>query len=104
MNQAFINRYSSFFENVIIPKDPANMPRDHLDSKLFSTDLVPGTSSKSIMKKIHKNTTLLTEKITFNDILFVFWVGERSIYGVFVVMLSQLVIGTKSAGPITLES
>ena len=76
----------------------------HLSPKLFSRSFGPGDSLQKYHEKNPKSTTPYTEKVTFNDILFVFWVWERSIYGVFVVMLSQLVIGTKSAGPITLES
>ena len=38
------------FEKSQLPEDLANMPRDNLQ-KLFSADLVPGTSRKSIVKK-----------------------------------------------------
>ena len=42
---------------LLIPEDPANMPRNHISPKLFSEDLVPGNSCKIIVKKNHMITT-----------------------------------------------
>ena len=42
---------------LILPEEPENMSRDRLNPKPFPADFIPGTSSKSIMKKIHKRTT-----------------------------------------------
>ena len=46
--------------------------RDRLSPKLFSTYLAPGIRGKSVVRKIHKSTTPLTETITFDGL----WSGS----------------------------